>query len=66
VLATACIVFAQTSETKPPDVGSEREDNGLSQDFHGGKPADQVRILTDTMGVNFGPYIARNKGDCPQ
>ncbi len=34
-------------------------DYGLSQGRGGAKALDQAEILTDTMGVNFGPYITR-------
>ena len=46
VLATSNIAFAQTTETKPPD-GQKGAAAGLA-------PAE---ILTDTQGVDFGPYI---------
>ena len=59
VLATSSIVLAQTADTKPPDVGGKSEDYGLSHGRHGAKTPDQVEILTDTMGVDFGPYLAR-------
>ncbi|HKM86656.1 MAG TPA: TonB family protein [Terriglobales bacterium] len=45
VLAISSVVFAQTTETKPPDVGS------------GAHARQSVEILTDTMGVDFGPYL---------
>ncbi len=34
-------------------------DYGLSMGRHGAKTLDQAEILTDTMGVDFGPYLAR-------
>jgi TonB family protein len=34
-------------------------DYGLSQGKGGAKAQDQVEILTDTMGVDFGPYMTR-------
>src|SRR5229473_716053 len=34
-------------------------DYGLSQGRGGPKALDQAEILTDTMGVDFGPYLAR-------
>jgi TonB family protein len=46
VLSTSLSVFGQTTETKPPSAGSS-----------GAKVLDQVEILTDTMGVDFGPYL---------
>jgi TonB family protein len=48
VLATSSVILAQTTETKPPNVGS------------GGAHARQsVEILTDTMGVDFDPYMTQ-------
>ncbi len=47
VLATSACVFAQTAEPKPPpDVGDRAA-----------KAVEGVEILTDTMGVDFGPYL---------
>jgi len=34
-------------------------DYGLSQGRSGAKALDQAEILTDTMGVDFGPYLTR-------
>ncbi len=34
-------------------------DYGLSQGRNGAKTLDQAEILTDTMGVDFGPYLTR-------
>ncbi len=34
-------------------------DYGLSQGRGGAKALDQAEILTDTMGVDFGPYLTR-------
>ena len=34
-------------------------DSGLSQGRGGAKALDQAEILTDTMGVDFGPYLTR-------
>ena len=39
--------------------GGESGDGGLSQGRGGAKALDQAEILTDTMGVDFGPYLAR-------
>jgi TonB family protein len=39
--------------------GGEGGDYGLSQGRNGAKTLDQAEILTDTMGVDFGPYLAR-------
>lgn len=39
--------------------GGESGDYGLSQGRGAAKALDQAEILTDTMGVDFGPYLAR-------
>jgi TonB family protein len=39
--------------------GGEAGDYGLNQGRGGPKALDQAEILTDTMGVDFGPYLAR-------
>lgn len=39
--------------------GGEAGDYGLNQGRGGAKALDQAEILTDTMGVDFGPYLAR-------
>ena len=39
--------------------GGEGGDYGLSQGRGGPKVLDPAEILTDTMGVDFGPYLAR-------
>lgn len=39
--------------------GGEGGDFGLSQGRNGAKTLDQAEILTDTMGVDFGPYLTR-------
>jgi TonB family protein len=39
--------------------GGDSGDYGLSQGQHGARALDQAEILTDTMGVDFGPYLAR-------
>jgi TonB family protein len=39
--------------------GGENGDYGISQGRGGPKALDQAEILTDTMGVDFGPYLAR-------
>ncbi len=39
--------------------GGESGDYGLNQGHSGAKALDQAEILTDTMGVDFGPYLAR-------
>ncbi len=53
VLATSSVLFAQTTETKPPDVGSSgdassRSGSALVSPCRSG--AHQAEILTDTMG----------------
>jgi len=50
LLATSSVVFTQTTETKP----LQRPQPNFST---GAKALDQVEILTDTMGVDFGPYL---------
>ena len=39
--------------------GGEAGDYGMSQGRGGAKALDQAEILTDTMGVDFGPYLTR-------
>ena len=39
--------------------GGESGDYGLGQVRGGAKALDQAEILTDTMGVDFGPYLTR-------
>jgi TonB family protein len=39
--------------------GGDSGDYGLSQGRSGAKALDQAEILTDTMGVDFGPYLTR-------
>ncbi len=39
--------------------GGESGDYGLNRGQGGAKALDQAEILTDTMGVDFGPYLAR-------
>jgi TonB family protein len=39
--------------------GGEGGDYGLSQGKGGAKALDQAEILTDTLGVDFGPYLTR-------
>ena len=41
--------------------GGDGGDYGLNQGRHGAKALDQAEILTDTMGVDFGWYLARIK-----
>jgi hypothetical protein len=65
VLAASACVFAQTTQTKPPDVGTSGaassrlpDSSPLDPCRNEGKEAG-VAILSDTMGVDFAPYIAR-------
>src|SRR6266849_1923090 len=39
--------------------GGEGGDYGLGQGQQSGKAASQLDVLTDTMGVDFGPYLSR-------
>src|SRR5713226_3521607 len=39
--------------------GGESGDYGLNRGRSGAKALDQAEILTDTMGVDFGPYLTR-------
>jgi TonB family protein len=39
--------------------GGEGGDYGLNQSRNGAKALDQAEVLTDTMGVEFGPYLTR-------
>src|ERR1035437_838924 len=61
VLATSSVVFAQTTETKPlqrpqPNFSATPVPNPCQS---GTKGQDQATILTDTMGVDFGPYMTQ-------
>ncbi len=59
-LATASVVFAQTTETKPPDGGSGgAPSRAIAENPCHSGAADQAEILTDTMGVDFGSYLTR-------
>ena len=78
VLATSCVVFAQTTETKPPDKDTSMTSGSVieqaaraavaSRGHYSATPApnpcrsgelDQAAILTDTMRVDFDPYLKR-------
>jgi len=66
LLATSSVVFAQTTHTKPPDVGSSGATNSQLPPTppwdpcrSTGKGSDQTTILSDTVGVDFGPYLTR-------
>jgi TonB family protein len=59
-LATSSVVFAQTTETKPPDGGSGRAPSrAIAANPCQSGAANQPEILTDTMGVDFGSYVTR-------
>jgi hypothetical protein len=63
-LATSIVVFAQTTETKPLDGGSGEAINSQlsvtpTQNPRGSGAAGEAEVLTDTMGVDFGPYLTR-------
>jgi TonB family protein len=59
LLAISIVAFAQTSETKPPNVGSNNA--SPAGEHYSASAQDQAEILTDTMGVDFGPYLTRIK-----
>jgi hypothetical protein len=56
VLVTSVCVFGQNTETKPQNDASQTL---ATSSPSGAKALDQVEILTDTMGVDFGPYLNR-------
>ena len=59
LLATSSVVFAQTSDKKPPDevtIPDRPAPNPCAITPKGLAPAE---ILTDTMGADFGPYLTR-------
>jgi hypothetical protein len=63
VWAVASAMLAQTTETKQPDSGYNGA-NSLSSAIvkarrNGGKGRDEAEILTDTMGVDFAPYLTQ-------
>jgi len=59
-LAISGVVFAQTTETKPPDSGSGgAPSRAIAENPCHSGAADQAEILTDTMGVDFGSYLTR-------
>jgi len=78
VLTTSCVAFAQTTDTKPPDKdtaitsGSAIERaaraaaarNSANQGEIG--TFEPMAVLTDTMGVDFNPYLARVLHDVRQ
>ncbi len=61
--ATAGSMIAQAAEAAAENRGrygaGQAGDYGLSQGRSGAKALDQAEILTDTMGVDFGPYLTR-------
>ena len=59
-LAISGVVFAQTTETKPPDSGSGgAPSRAIAANPCQSGAADQAEILTDTMGVDFSSYLTR-------
>ncbi len=57
-LTTSLYAFAQTTETNAPDGGiSGAINSAIAEQSPGSKAMDQAEILTDTMGVDFGPYL---------
>ena len=66
VLATSISALAQTGATKTPDAGSSAaheiqllETPAPKPCPTGSKAVDQAEILTDTLGVDFGPYLTQ-------
>jgi TonB family protein len=61
VLFASTIVFSQNNDTKPPESGvvtSTQTPAPTSADpCASQKQSQQAEILTDTMGVDFGPYL---------
>jgi TonB family protein len=61
--ATAGSMIAQAERAAVENRGhygsGQGGDYGLSQGRSGAKALDQAEILTDTMGVDFGPYLTR-------
>jgi TonB family protein len=57
LLAISIVAFAQTSETKPPNVGTNNA--SPAGEHYSASAQDQAEILTDTMGVDFGSYLTR-------
>ncbi len=61
--ATAGSMIAQAAEAAAENRGrygaGQAGDYGLSRGRSGAKALDQAEILTDTMGVDFGPYLTR-------
>src|SRR5258708_30482715 len=49
----------EAAESGGNDGSGQAGDYGLSQGRSGAKALDQAEILTDTMGVDFGPYLTR-------
>jgi TonB family protein len=61
--STAGSMIAQAAqaaaESRGQNGSGQLGDSGLSQGRNGAKPIEQAEILTDTMGVDFGPYMTR-------
>jgi len=66
VLVTSSVVFPQTQETKQPETGSSATTGSPAPTSAATNPCasntkqiGQAEILSDTMGVDFGPYLTR-------
>jgi TonB family protein len=66
LILTSSFLYAQNSETKPQDVGAgsaagkEAKSPPLpAQHAPDVQGFDQLEVLTDTMGVDFGPYLTQ-------
>ncbi|HMD15688.1 MAG TPA: TonB family protein [Terriglobales bacterium] len=64
LLATSIVAFSQTTDTKPPDSGDVVRSQGptptaMNPCAVDAKRFEQGQILTDTMGVDFGPYLTQ-------
>lgn len=63
VLATSTMAFSQNNETKPPEsegaAGSPSSLATATNPCASRAKGEQAEILTDTMGVDFGPYMTK-------
>ncbi len=64
VLLTSSVVLGQTTETRPTDSSNSATSSGQSATIRTPNPCGsgatgQAEVLTDTMGVDFGPYLTR-------
>ena len=57
VLTASVVVFAQTTETRPPDIDSSKTAGSANPCRSPRSEFNEAEILTDTMGVDFGPYL---------